>query len=197
MFFNRNRAGLDYLIVGLGNPGKKYEYSRHNAGFRALDAFAKRQDIRVTRSRFGALCGEARVGGARVLLMKPMTYMNLSGTAVAAAVSYYKLDPRRVIVIFDDVSLAPGTLRIRDGGSAGGHNGVQSVIDMLQSADFPRVRIGVGDRPNPRYELADWVTGMPSSSDKKKIDARTDDVCDALELLVRGDLPLAQSRYNR
>lgn len=196
MFFKKNRAGFDYLVVGLGNPGKKYAYTRHNVGFWALDAFAQRHDIRVTRSRFGALCGDGRVCGARLLLIKPMTYMNLSGTAVESAVTYYKMQPQQVIVVFDDVSLHPGVLRIRADGSAGGHNGVQSILDMLQSDDFARVKIGIGNRPNDRYDLADWVTGLPSSADKKLIEDRMGDVCDALELMVQGKLDLAQSRYN-
>lgn len=196
MFLKRNRAGLDFLVVGLGNPGKRYEQTRHNAGFWAVDAFAQKQDIRIARARFSALCGEGKVGGAKVLLMKPTTYMNLSGTAVQQAAAYYRLGPEQVVVICDDVSLHPGVIRIRAEGSAGGHNGVQSVIDMLQTQRFPRVKIGVGDRPDHRYELADWVTGLPSSADKKLIDARIDDVCDALTLIIFGNLTLAQSRYN-
>lgn len=196
MFFGKKKSGIDYLIVGLGNPGKKYEYTRHNAGFWALDAFSKRHDIRVSRSRFGGLCGEGQVSNARLMLLKPMTYMNLSGTSVEAAAAYYKLEPEQIIVVCDDVSLKPGVIRIRAEGSAGGHNGLLNIIDYLQSQHFPRVKIGVGDRPNPQYDLADWVTGMPSSADRKLIESRIPDVCDALELLIDDNLTLAQSRYN-
>lgn len=195
MFFSK-RAGVDYIIVGLGNPGKKYEFTRHNAGFRAIDAFAQKHGIRITRARFGALVGDGRVGGAKVFLMKPTTFMNLSGNAVSAAARYYDVPPDKIVVLCDDVSLAPGVIRIRADGSAGGHNGLQSMIDMLDTPEFPRVKIGVGDRPRPEIDLADWVLAMPSSADKKKIDARTSDVCAALELIIKDQLGEAQSRFN-
>lgn len=194
LFQKRRDAG--WLIVGLGNPGKNYERTRHNVGFRALDAFAARRGIRVARAKFQALCGEGSIGGVPVALLKPTTFMNLSGEAVSAAARYYKLPPERVLVLCDDVSLAPGVIRIRDSGSAGGHNGLRSLIDRLGSENFPRLRIGVGEKPHPEMELADWVLAAPASADQKKIDSRTDDICAALELIIGGRLDLAQSRYN-
>lgn len=192
----RSRTGVAYLIVGLGNPGKKYEYTRHNVGWRALDLLASRAGIRVTRARFQALVGTGTLGGAQVALLKPTTFMNLSGAAVEAAAKYYKIPPERVVVVFDDVSLKPGQLRIRENGSAGGHNGIKNIIERLGTDGFPRVKIGVGAKPNPDMDLADWVLSMPSSADRQSIEGRFDDVVSALELIVRGDIKLAQSRYN-
>ncbi len=190
------RSGMDFMIVGLGNPGKKYELTRHNVGFRALDAFATQHGIRVARARFQALVGDGRVNAARVLLLKPTTFMNLSGTAVQAAAQYYNIPHDHIIVLCDDVALAPGVIRIRADGSAGGHNGLQNIIDYLDSTAFARVRIGVGQKPHPDYDMADWVLSMPSSADRKQIDARTADICDAVSLILEGRLPLAQSKYN-
>ncbi|MEG2083575.1 MAG: aminoacyl-tRNA hydrolase [Oscillospiraceae bacterium] len=195
MFFNKPAAG--WLIVGLGNPGKKYEYSRHNAGWRALDFLASKSGIKVSRARFDALCGQGRFAGEPVVLLKPTTFMNLSGKAVSAAASYYKLPPERVLVIFDDISLEPGHIRIRENGSPGGHNGVRDIIDCFDTDAFPRIKIGVGQKPHPDYDLADWVLSSPSSRDRQLIESREQDVCDAAELIVRGDLSLAQSRLNR
>lgn len=195
MFFSK-RTSVDYILAGLGNPGKKYEATRHNAGFLILDAFSQKHNIRVTRSRFGALVGDGYIADAHVVLMKPMTFMNLSGNAVLEASRYYKVPAGRIIVVCDDVSLEPGTIRIRSEGSAGGHNGLRSLIDMLDTEDFPRVKIGVGHKPRPEYDLANWVLASPSSADKKLIDSRTGDVCAALELLIKGELQAAQSKYN-
>lgn len=196
MFFRKSGGTLDYLVVGLGNPGKKYEQTRHNIGFRMLDHIADRQGIRVTRSKFQALCGAGRIAGARVLLLKPVTFMNLSGGAVRQAANFYHLTPEQVVVIFDDVSLDPGVLRIRAEGSAGGHNGIKSIIQNLGGEGFPRIKVGVGKKPRPDDDLADWVLASPSADDRKRIDARADDVNDALELILHGKLSLAQSRFN-
>lgn len=186
---------VEYIIVGLGNPGKKYEGTRHNVGFEALDHAAGRWGIRVDRSKFDALTGAGAVAGHKVLLMKPQTFMNASGVAVHKAAAFYKVDPGHVIVLADDVSLAPGVLRLREKGSAGGHNGLKSIITFLGEA-FPRVKIGVGAKPRPEYDLADWVLGKPDAAARRAIDARRDDVAGALELLVQGEFALAQSRYN-
>ncbi|MEA4911126.1 MAG: aminoacyl-tRNA hydrolase [Oscillospiraceae bacterium] len=194
MFFNANKC--DWLIVGLGNPGKQYELSRHNAGFRALDRLCDKNSIRVSRARFGALTGSGSIGGVKVVALKPTTFMNLSGTAVEAAAKYYKITPAHILVLFDDVSLPPGHIRIRADGSAGGHNGIRNIIDQLGTESFPRVKIGVGAKPRPEMDLADWVLSMPASQDRKSIEARLDDVCCAVELIVQGKLELAQSRYN-
>ncbi len=195
MLFHRQQTGIDYLIVGLGNPGTQYENTRHNAGFAALDAAAQAWGVRVARARFSALTGAGVLGESKVLLMKPQTFMNDSGAAVGAAAAFYKLAPEQVIVIFDDVSLAPGRLRVRRSGSAGGHNGIKSIIAAI-GQDFPRVKIGVGEKPHPEYDLADWVLGRPSEADRKAIAARMDDVRGAVEMIVCGRLDAAMSKYN-
>ena len=195
MLFHRQQTGIDYLIVGLGNPGTQYENTRHNAGFAALDAAAQAWGVRVARARFSALTGAGVLGESKVLLMKPQTFMNDSGAAVGAAAAFYKLAPEQVIVIFDDVSLAPGRLRVRRSGSAGGHNGIKSIIAAI-GQDFPRVKIGVGEKPHPEYDRADWVLGRPSEADRKAIAARMDDVRGAVEMIVCGRLDAAMSKYN-
>ena len=195
MLFHRQQTGIDYLIVGLGNPGTQYENTRHNAGFAALDAAAQAWGVRVARARFSALTGAGVLGESKVLLMKPQTFMNDSGAAVGAAAAFYKLAPEQVIVIFDDVSRAPGRLRVRRSGSAGGHNGIKSIIAAI-GQDFPRVKIGVGEKPHPEYDLADWVLGRPSEADRKAIAARMDDVRGAVEMIVCGRLDAAMSKYN-
>ncbi|MBD5103061.1 MAG: aminoacyl-tRNA hydrolase [Subdoligranulum sp.] len=195
MLFQRKQTGIDWLIVGLGNPGRQYEDTRHNAGFAALDAAADAWGIRVVRAKFSALTGTGEAGGSKVLLLKPQTFMNNSGEAVGAAAAFYKLPPERVIVLFDDVSLAPGRLRVRRSGSAGGHNGIKSIIAAI-GQDFPRVKIGVGEKPHPEYDLADWVLGKPSGDDRKAIASRTDDVRGAVEMILKGQLDAAMSKYN-
>lgn len=150
-------GGISWLVVGLGNPGDAYRSTRHNAGFMAIDEIARTLGASVDRARFHALTGEATVGEVRVLLMKPMTMMNLSGQAVSEAARFYKLPPERVLVFSDDITLAPGRLRVRAKGSAGGHNGLKSIIELLGSDAFPRIRMGVGEKPHPDMDLADWV----------------------------------------
>ncbi|HJB38844.1 MAG TPA: aminoacyl-tRNA hydrolase [Candidatus Ruthenibacterium avium] len=194
MWFQKSSA-VEYLIVGLGNPGKQYEHTRHNAGFDALDDCADRWGISVVRSKFDALTGTGSAGGAKAMLMKPQTFMNLSGQAVKKAVDFYKLPPERVIVLFDDISLEPGKLRLRKTGSAGGHNGIKSIIAAI-GQDFPRVKIGVGKKPHPDYDLADWVLSRFSAEDQKAIAARHQDIAAALELIMNDQFELAQSRYN-
>ena len=196
MLFKKDSGSLDCILVGLGNPGKEYETSRHNTGFRMLDALADDARIPVVRAKFQALVGTGTIAGAKVLLMKPTTYMNLSGEAVAQAARFYKIPPERIIVLFDDVSLEPGHIRIRAEGSAGGHNGLKSIIAQLGTQVFPRIKIGVGAKPRPDYDLADWVLGTPSAEDRKRIADRTGDVIAAAELLCQGQLALAQSKYN-
>ncbi len=196
MIFKKAGGSLDYIVVGLGNPGKKYEQTRHNVGYRMLDHIAAKHGIKITRAKFQALSATGRIGAAKVLLLKPTTYMNLSGDAVRQAMQFYNLPPDRVIVIYDDASLDAGVLRIRAEGSAGGHNGIRSLIDNLGTEAFPRIKVGVGQKPRPDYDLADWVLAMPSSADKKLIDARADDVNGALELLLKDQLGMAQSKYN-
>lgn len=185
---------IQFIICGLGNPGDKYTHTRHNAGFLALDYISQRLGAPLTRSKFHALCGEGSVGGTRVLLMKPQTFMNNSGEAVRDAASFYKLPPENILIIFDDVSLAPARLRVRRKGSDGGHNGIKSIIYHLESDNFPRIKIGVGQKPNPEYDLADWVLGKFSENDKKELYSRFETVYHACEDIVGGDIERAMQR---
>ena len=194
MFFQKP-SSVEFLIVGLGNPGAKYAGTRHNAGFDALDWAARRWGIRVDRAKFDALTGTGEAAGHKVLLLKPQTFMNLSGQAVGKAAAFYKVPARNVIVLFDDISLAPGRLRLRKAGSAGGHNGVKSIISQI-GQEFPRVKIGVGAKPHPEYDLADWVLSRFTPDERKAMEARYDDVADALEMMMKGQFEAAQSRYN-
>lgn len=194
MFFQKP-SSVEFLIVGLGNPGAKYAGTRHNAGFDALDWAARRWGIRVDRAKFDALTGTGEAAGHKVLLLKPQTFMNLSGQAVGKAAAFYKVPAQNVIVLFDDISLAPGRLRLRKAGSAGGHNGVKSIISQI-GQEFPRVKIGVGAKPHPEYDLADWVLSRFTPDERKAMEARYDDVADALEMMMKGQFEAAQSRYN-
>jgi len=195
MFF-KSASTIDFLIAGLGNPGRQYEGTHHNAGFLALDHLAGKLGCEVTRAKFQALTGQAVLAGHRVLLMKPQTFMNLSGNAVGEAARFYKLSPQQVLVFYDDIALAPGKLRIRPSGSAGGHNGIKSIIGALGTQEFPRVRIGVGERRGCEADLADFVLSRFSETDRKVIFGRFDDVCDAAALIVGGDVTAAMNRYN-
>lgn len=159
MLFSK-KAGGEFLVVGLGNPGSKYWNTRHNVGFAALDALAEQLHARVDRVKFQGLTGQAELEGRKLILLKPTTYMNLSGQSVAAAAKFYKIPPEHILVMFDDISLDPGRLRVRKNGSAGGHNGVKSIISSIGSQEFPRIKIGVGAKPHPDYDLADWVLSV-------------------------------------
>ena len=194
MFF-ANKAAVEYIVAGLGNPGKKYEGTRHNTGFAALDHLAQQWGAQVTKAKFDALVGTASVEGAKVLLLKPQTFMNLSGVAVQKAADFYKVPAQHVIVLFDDISLAPGKLRVRPAGSAGGHNGIKSIISAL-GQEFPRVKIGVGERPRPEYDLADWVLSRFTAQEWAAVTARFDDVCNAVSMIMKGQLSAAQNKYN-
>lgn len=195
MFFKKRAAGVEWIVAGLGNPGKKYDGTRHNIGFAALDHLSEKWAIPAKRSKFDALCGNGNVAGQGVLLLKPQTFMNLSGQSLLKASEFYKVPPERVLVLFDDVSLAPGVLRIRLTGSAGGHNGLKSIITFL-GEDFPRIKIGVGEKPRPEYELADWVLGRFSTEEKKAVAARFDDIAEAALLLFDGRDAEAMSGFN-
>ena len=162
-------GNLTHLVVGLGNPGDKYTFTRHNTGFMALDFIAEKCGVRVDRARFKSLCADARIGEHRVLLMKPQTFMNLSGEAVREAADFYKIPPKNILVLFDDINFDVGVMRIRRNGSDGGHNGIKSIIYQLNSDAFPRVKIGVGKKPSPDYDLADYVLGTYSDADKKTL----------------------------
>ena len=159
MLFSKKTGG-EFLVVGLGNPGSKYWNTRHNVGFAALDALAEQLHARVDRVKFQGLTGQAELEGRKLILLKPTTYMNLSGQSVAAAAKFYKIPPEHILVMFDDISLDPGRLRVRKNGSAGGHNGVKSIISSIGSQEFPRIKIGVGAKPHPDYDLADWVLSV-------------------------------------
>lgn len=188
---------VSFIIVGLGNIGKQYEMTRHNAGFLAIDRIAEKYGTRIDRVKFHATVGECNIGGKRVLLMKPTTLMNLSGVAVGEAASFYKIPPENVLVLHDEISFDPGMLRIRRKGSAGGHNGLKSLIASLASDEFPRIKIGVGKKPNPQYDLADWVLGKMPEADMKAMSARFDDIATAAEMIVKGDIDGAMAKYSK
>ena len=195
MFFQK-KAPVAWLIVGLGNPGSKYENTRHNAGFLVADELGERGRFPIQRLKFKALTGAATIGGAGVLVMKPTTYMNLSGEAVGEAARFYKLAPDHVLVISDDVDLPLGKLRIRTGGSAGGHNGLKSVIQHLGSDQFPRLKVGVGSKPHPDYDMADWVLGKLQGEDKKVMDEAVKRAADAVECFLKDGPQKAMNRFN-
>lgn len=187
---------VTHLIVGLGNPGAQYAGTRHNTGFILLDAIAERIGTRMDRTRFKALVGEGSIAGHRVMLMKPQTFMNLSGEAVREAAAFYHIDPANIVVIYDDICLPVGRLRVRGKGSDGGHNGIKSIIYQLQSDAFPRIRAGVGERPNPAYDLADWVLSAFTPAERELLAKTAGTVFEGLELILKGDLPAAQQRCN-
>ena len=188
---------VSFIVVGLGNVGKQYEHTRHNAGFLAIDYIAGKYGARIDRVKFHAMVGECNIGGARVLLMKPTTLMNNSGIAVGEAAAFYKIPPERVLVLHDEISFDVGKLRIRRKGSAGGHNGLKSIIARLPGEDFPRIKIGIGQKPNPEYDLADWVLGKMPDSDLKTLAERFPDIADATELIIKGDIDGAMARFSK
>lgn len=185
------------IIVGLGNPGKKYDDTRHNIGFAYIECLAHKHNIKITKSECKALTGVGRIAGEQVVLAKPQTFMNLSGESVKSLSAKYKCSPEDIIVIFDDVSLSVGRMRIRLKGSAGGHNGIKSIIYNLSSEDFPRLKIGVGEKPFPEMDLADHVLGKFPKEDIKILTEMIPDVCTALELLIAGEASEAMNRFNQ
>jgi PTH1 family peptidyl-tRNA hydrolase len=189
-------GAVEYIIVGLGNPGSKYEGTRHNAGFMALDYIAEKAGAEVDRIKFKGLCGFAGIGGKKVLLLKPSTYMNLSGQSVAEAMGFYKLPPEKVIVLFDDISLEPGRMRIRLKGSDGGQNGMKNIIYLSGSDAFPRIKIGTGAKPNPQWDLADWVLSKFTEQERKLMYEAIDHVNSAVGLMVEGKASEAMNKYN-
>lgn len=196
MLFNKKSGGVDWLLVCLGNPGDQYENTRHNAGFMVADELADRHNIPVQRLKFRALTNTITVGDQKVLLMKPVTYMNLSGEAVHEAASFYKIPPEHILVISDEVSLAPGKIRVRRSGSAGGHNGLKNIIAHLGTDQFPRIRVGVGQKPHPDYDMADWVLGKFQGEDKKAVESAVKRAADAAECLIREGVDKAMNQYN-
>ena len=198
MFFKKENTSnsIEYLIVGLGNPGRQYENTRHNAGFIALDYIADELGVKINRVKFKSTVGEASISGKRCLLMKPSTFMNLSGQAVTEAMRFYKIPPQKVIVLSDDISLDVGVIRIRRKGSDGGQNGLKNIIYLSGSDEFPRVKIGIGKKPHPDYDLKDWVLSRFSDKDQKLVAERLPDIKGAVELIVDGDIDKAMNLYN-
>ena len=194
--FLKKTAGAEWLVVGLGNPGAQYENTRHNVGFLALDEVAQAADVPVQKLTFKALTNTCTFAGSRVLLMKPITYMNLSGEAVGQAARFYKIPPERVLVFSDDVSLPVGKLRIRRSGSAGGHNGLKSIIQHLGTEAFPRIKIGVGGKPHPDYDMADWVLGKFPPEDSKLIDQMVQKAAQAAAYYIKEGPEKAMSLFN-
>lgn len=191
-----NKGGVSWLVVFLGNPGLKYNGTRHNAGFMAADATEKKLGVKINRMRFKALTQTVDIGGQKVLLMKPQTYMNLSGDAVIQAVRFYKLPPERVIVVSDEIALPVGKMRIRTGGSAGGHNGLKSIIAQLGTDRFPRIRLGVGAPPHPDYDMADWVLGAFKGQDAADMELLSRQTADAVECYITEGAQRAMNKFN-
>lgn len=185
-----------WLIVGLGNPGPKYEHTRHNCGFRALDILAKDLGCKVDKGKFQGLYGQVVYKGKKLFLLKPQTYMNASGVSVLQLSAYFNIPPQRIIVLFDDISLPPGRLRVRANGSAGGHNGIKSIIAQLGSQDFPRVKIGVGAKAVPEQDLADWVLSGFTSAEEKELAAALDNAAKAALHIIDDGVPSAANRFN-
>lgn len=191
------QEAVTHIVVGLGNPGDKYTHTRHNAGFLALDYITQKLGVKVDRVKFKSLCGEGTVLGKRVLFMKPQTFMNLSGEAVHEAASFYKIDPENILVICDDVNFDVGIFRIKRNGSDGGQNGMKNIIYQLSSDKFPRIKIGVGKKPSPDYDLADFVLGKFSEADKKVLFSTFEKIYTAFEKIIDGHIDDAMSMFNK
>lgn len=194
MAFGKNQES--WLIVGLGNPGREYERSRHNCGFRALDLLADSLGCKVDKGKFQGLYGQCMYEGKKLLLLKPQTYMNLSGRSVLQLSAYFNIPPQRIIVLFDDISLPPGRLRVRPDGSAGGHNGIKSIISELGSQEFPRVKIGVGAKPNPEYDLADWVLSSFSAQEEQALAPALENAAKAALSIIDRGIAETANRFN-
>ena len=192
----KSSGGVSWLVVCLGNPGKQYENTRHNIGFMTADELERREGAKVNKLKYRALTGEMKIGGERVLVMKPQTYMNLSGEAVKLAGAFYKIPPERVIVISDDVSLPLGKLRIRANGSAGGHNGLKNIIQHLGTDAFPRIKVGVGAPNHPEHEMVDWVIGNFTPAEKKVVAEAVGRAADAIACLIEKGVSEAQNKFN-
>ena len=197
MFFRSKTGKFEYLIAGLGNPGLTYEKTRHNAGFMAVDALLSKTGTSLDKRKFESLFGEAVISGKRVLIQKPQTFMNNSGRAVSAISKFYKIPADRIIVIFDDISLPVGNIRIRRKGSAGGHNGIKDIIELLGTEDIMRIKVGVGERPDPDYDLKDWVLSKLPKADADAFSKACDNAADAvIEIISRG-IDSAMNKYSK
>lgn len=193
---NMEDKNLDYILVGLGNPDKKYENTRHNAGFMAIDCIADKLNTTIDKSKFKSLCQTVTISDKKCLLLKPMTYMNLSGEAVLEALKFYKLDTSKLIVFYDDISLEPGFVRIRRKGSHGGHNGIRSIIDLTKKDDFKRVKIGVGKKPHPDYDLANWVLSKFTDNDLKNLQKVLENCFEISSFIVNDEIDKAMNKFN-
>lgn len=189
-------GAVEYIIAGLGNPGSKYENTRHNVGFMALDTLADEKSFCIKKLKFKSLCADVMIASKHCLIMKPTTFMNNSGEAIAEAARFYKIKPENIIVIFDDISLDVGKMRIRRKGSDGGHNGIKSIIMHLNSDNFPRIKLGVGKKPHPDYDLKDWVLADFKRDDIPKIKEVCTKSCAALEMIISGNIDNAMNKYN-
>jgi peptidyl-tRNA hydrolase, PTH1 family len=201
MFDRLNKSGKtvgtpEFLVVGLGNPDKKYTLTRHNSGFLCVDELAEKHGFKINKLKFKALIADTFINSHRVIVMKPQTYMNLSGEAVREAVNFYKIPPENVIVIFDDISLDVGKLRIKRKGSDGGHNGIKSIVSCISSNNFPRIKLGVGKKPHPDYDLAAWVLSEFKKDEAKPLKEAIDNACDALLLMLDGKIDEAMNKFN-
>ena len=197
MFFNRNGSGgVEWLLVGLGNPGSKYESTRHNMGWLALDSLMEKEKFALNKLRFKAWTGMLDYKGHKILVMKPQTYMNLSGESVGEAARFYKIPADHVLVISDDVSLPAGKLRIRAGGSAGGHNGLKNIIQHLGTDRFPRIKVGVGSPQQADYDMVDWVIGKPMGEDQRALMEALDRAGEAAKVLISDGIDRAMNRFN-
>ena len=197
MFFNRNQAGgVNWILVGLGNPGSKYESTRHNMGWLALDSLMEKENFKLNKLRFKAWTGILEKNGNKILVMKPQTYMNLSGESVGEAARFYKIPADHVLVISDDVSLPAGKLRIRGGGSAGGHNGLKNIIQHLGTDKFPRIKVGVGSPRPGEHDMVDWVMGKPMGEDRTAVEDALDRAGDAAKTLITEGIDRAMNRFN-
>ena len=189
-------GAVEYIIVGLGNPGTEYENTRHNIGFMTIDTLCEKYKVNCKKLKFKSLTCDVMIAGKRCLIMKPGTYMNKSGEAVTEAMSFYKIPPERTIIVFDDISLEPGKMRIRRKGSDGGHNGIKNIIYMSGADTFPRIKMGVGAKPHPDYNLADWVLGHFKKEDGEKLEQCFNNAVTALELMVDGKTDQAMNKFN-
>ena len=189
-------SSIEYMVVGLGNPDKKYENTRHNTGFICLDKIAEKFSCDVNRIKYKSLVGECTIDGKKVLLMKPQTYMNNSGQAVVEAMNFYKIPPENVILIFDDISLDVGKMRIRRKGSHGGQNGVKNIIYLSGKDTFPRIKVGIGKKPHPDYDLASWVLSKFTGDEIKLIDKMADNCCEAIKYIIDGNVDKAMNLFN-
>lgn len=197
LLLNKNNVkNIEYVVVGLGNPGDKYNNTRHNVGFMAIDKIAKQLDVCMNINKFESICGKAIVDDKKILLVKPQTYMNESGRALEKIISFYKLSVSNIIVIADDISLDVGKIRLKRRGSHGGHNGIKSIINYCNSENFPRIKIGVGSKPSPKWDLADWVLSKFSSEDIDKVNNSVNNVLDALEMTLKYGIDSAMNKFN-